>query len=115
MSVSEGGRVFLRPIFIFAIEGTAQSRDVPFSAYSFVARQKSMAECEAATSRLCCQFTYRDTSLKFGKCPLEHAFNQNRRVPARQPGSFLCQAAKKRTKERALLRRAFFAVGVYFR
>ena len=51
MSVSEGGRVFLWPIVICAHEGTAQRRDVPFSAYSFVARQKSKAECEAATSR----------------------------------------------------------------
>ena len=52
MSVSEGGRVFLRPILIYAIEGTAQTRDRPFSAYSFVARQKSMAECGAATPTL---------------------------------------------------------------
>ena len=34
-----------------AIEGKAQSRDVPFSAYSFVARQKSKAECADATAR----------------------------------------------------------------
>ena len=64
MSVSEEGRVFLWPIFIVAIEGTAEGRDVPFSAYSFVARQKSKAESEAATSRFTCSETNRQEQMR---------------------------------------------------
>jgi hypothetical protein len=51
MSEAKEDEFSCRPILIFASKGTAQRRDVPFSAYSFVARQKSKAACGNAIPR----------------------------------------------------------------